>query len=48
MKQIADYIIEEGSISPTELNSYDTDLWRRAVKSFGIPALTQSLKTNHL
>lgn len=34
MKQIADYIIEEGSISTNELNSYDTDLWRRAVKSF--------------
>lgn len=43
MKQIADYIIEEGSISTTELNSYDTDLWRRAVKSFGIPALTQEI-----
>lgn len=43
MKQIADYIIEEGSISTTELNSYDTDLWRRAVKSFGIPDLTQEI-----
>ena len=43
MKQIADYIIEEGSISTTELNSYDTDLWRRAVKSFGVPALTQEI-----
>lgn len=43
MKQIADYIIEEGSISTTELNSYDTDLWRRAVKNFGIPALTQEI-----
>lgn len=43
MKQIADYIIEEGSISTTELNSYDTDLWRRAVKGFGIPALTQEI-----
>lgn len=43
MKQIADYIIEEGSISTTELNSYDTDLWRRAVKTFGIPALTQEI-----
>ena len=43
MEQIADYIIEEGSISTTELNSYDTDLWRRAVKSFGIPALTQEI-----
>lgn len=43
MKKIADYIIEEGSISANELNSYDTDLWRKAVKSFGIPALTQEI-----
>lgn len=43
MKQIADYVIEEGSISTTELNSYDTDLWRRAVKSFGISVLTQEI-----
>ncbi len=45
MKQIADYIIKEGAISTTELNSSDTDLWRRAVKSFGIPALTQEIIT---
>lgn len=43
MKQIADYVIEEGSISTTELNSYDTDLWRRAVKSFGVSVLTQEI-----
>ena len=39
MKQIADYIINEGSISVMELNSIDTDLWRKAVTSFGVPAL---------
>ncbi|RHO48579.1 type I restriction endonuclease subunit R [Clostridium sp. AM09-51] len=43
MKAIADYIINEGSISVTELNSIDTDLWRKAVKSFGIPALTAKM-----
>jgi len=43
MKQIADYVVEEGSISTTELNSYDTDLWRRAVKSFGVSVLTQEI-----
>lgn len=43
MKAIADYIINEGSISVTELNSIDTDLWRKAVKSFGIPALTAEI-----
>lgn len=45
MKQIADYIVEEGSISTTELNSFDTDLWRRAMKSFGAPALVQEIIT---
>lgn len=43
MKAIADYIINEGSISVKELNSIDTDLWRKAVKSFGIPALTAEM-----
>lgn len=43
MKAIADYIINEGSISVTELNSIDTDLWRKAVKSFGVPALTAEI-----
>lgn len=43
LKAIADYIINEGSISVTELNSIDTDLWRKAVKSFGIPALTAEM-----
>lgn len=39
MKAIADYIINEGSISVMELNSIDTDLWRKAVKSFGVQTL---------
>lgn len=43
MKQIADYIINEGAISITELNSVDTDLWRKAIKSFGAPALTAEI-----
>lgn len=43
MKAIADYIINEGSISVTELNSIDTDLWRKAVKSFGVQALTAEI-----
>ena len=45
MKQIADYIVEEGSISTNELNSFDTDLWRRAMKSFGAPGLAQEIIT---
>ncbi len=34
MKQIADYVINDGYISAGELNEFDTDLWRKAVKSF--------------
>ena len=35
MKQIADYVINEGYINAGELNEFDTDLWRKAIKSFG-------------
>ena len=35
MKQIAEYIINDGAISAMELNETDTELWKRAVKSFG-------------
>lgn len=43
MKAIADYIINEGSISVMELNSIDTDLWRKAVKSFGVQTLNAEM-----
>lgn len=43
MKQIADYIINEGAISVQELNSIDTDLWRKAITSFGSDALTSEI-----
>ena len=43
MKKIADYIIEDGSFSTNELNSYDTDLWRKAVKCFDSFTLTQEI-----
>ena len=35
MKQIADYIIEGGSITSEELNQTNTDLWRKAVTAIG-------------
>lgn len=35
MKQIADYIIEGGSITSAELNQINTDLWRKAVTAIG-------------
>lgn len=43
MKQIADYIINEGAISVAELNAVDTDLWRKAIKSFGAQNLTTEI-----
>lgn len=45
MKQIADYIIGDGAITPAELNTVDTDLWRRAIMSFGAPVLTDEMQT---
>ena len=35
MKQIAEYVINDGYINAGELHEVDTDLWRKAVKSFG-------------
>lgn len=45
MKQIADYIIEDGSVSVTELNDFAPDLWKKAVISFGIPTLAEEINT---
>ena len=45
MKQIAEYILNEGAISIAELNAVDTDLWRKGVMSFGIPSLTNEMQT---
>ena len=35
MKQVADYIVRDGAFSVIELNSIDTDLWRKGVTCFG-------------
>ena len=45
MQQIAEYIINDGAISVEELNQVDTDLWRSAVKSFGVPTLANEIQT---
>ena len=45
MQQIAEYIINDGAISVGELNQVDTDLWRSAVKSFGVPTLEKEIQT---
>lgn len=46
MKQIADYIINDGAISLMELNEVDGDLWRKAVKNFEKPpVLVEEINT---
>ena len=43
MKQIAEYVINDGAISAPELNSINTDLWRR-----GVISLTPSVLNNEM
>lgn len=45
MQQIAEYIINDGAIMVMELNETDTELWKRAVKSFGGEALASEIQT---
>mgnify|MGYP004528627099 CR=1 FL=1 len=35
MRQIAEYIITDGAFTPTELNGFDTELWKKAIPAFG-------------
>ena len=45
MQQIAEYIINDGAITVMELNETDTELWKKAVKSFGGKALASEIQT---
>ncbi len=45
MQQIAEYIINDGVITVMELNETDTELWKRAVKSFGGATLASEIQT---
>lgn len=45
MQQIAEYIINDGAISVMELNETDTELWKKAVKSFGGATLASEIQT---
>lgn len=45
MHQIAEYIINDGAINVMELNETDTELWKRAVKSFGGATLESEIQT---
>ena len=45
MRQVAEFVINDGAISVTELNEIDTDLWRRGVVSFGAQELATEIHT---
>lgn len=44
MKQVAEFIINDGAISVKELNEIDTDLWRKGVTSFGGKVLAEEMQ----
>lgn len=44
MRQIADYVINDGALDLTELNEVDTDLWRRGVTLFGAKMLAEEMQ----
>lgn len=44
MRQIAEFVINDGAISVLELNEIDTDLWRRGVISFTAPTLAEEMQ----
>lgn len=45
MRQIAEYIVNDGAIGLIELNTYDAELWKKGVNSFGPPTLKQEIQT---
>lgn len=44
MRQIAEFIINDGAIDLTELNEIDTDLWRKGITSLGAPAFKDEMQ----
>ena len=45
MRQIAEFVVNDGAISVMELNEIDTDLWRRGVTGFTAPVLADEMQT---
>lgn len=48
MRQIAVYVVNEGAFSLPELNSFDTDLWRRGITGFDNNAKVLSVEIQQL
>ena len=45
MRQIAQYVINDGAISAPELNTVNADLWRKGIISFTAPGLETEMQT---
>lgn len=45
MRQIAEFVINDGTITAMELNEIDTDLWRRGITSFTAPVFNDEIQT---
>ena len=45
MRQIAEFVINDGAISVMELNEIDTDLWRRGVRSLTAAGLAEEMQS---
>ena len=44
MRQVAEFIINDGALSLEELNEIDTDLWRKGITSFGGKMLAEEMQ----
>ena len=44
MRQVAEFVINDGAIFVKELNEIDTDLWRKGVTVFGAPMLAEEMQ----
>jgi len=45
MKQVAEYVINDGAITAVELNTVNTDLWRKGVISMTAPVFDNEMQT---
>lgn len=44
MKQVAEFVINDGAIDLKELNEIDTDLWRKGVSNFGANVFAEEMQ----
>ena len=45
MRQVAEFVINDGALSLQELNEVDTDLWRKGVTRFTAPVFAAEMRT---